>query len=246
MRIAVSSDIHGNDLALEAVLADVDAQGIDEIVNLGDHVSGPLNAARTAEILIGRNTAAIRGNHDRYLLTIDPSRMGLSDRATHGELDRRHLDWLAALPDTLVHRDVLFLCHGTPASDEAYWMETLTEDGVVHIAQRAAIERMAEDILYPVILCGHTHVPRALRLSDGRLLVNPRSVGCPAYADDQPVAHKVEAGSPHARYAVVERTSGDWNVTFRCVAYDHMAASLLAAERNRPEWARALATGFVD
>lgn len=125
-------------------------------------------------------------------------------------------------------------------------METLTEDGVVHIAQRAAIERMAEDILYPEILCGHTHVPRALRLSDGRLLVNPRSVGCPAYADDQPVAHKVEAGSPHARYAVVERTSGDWNVTFRCVAYDHMAASLLAAERNRPEWARALATGFVD
>ncbi|MGZ2440258.1 calcineurin-like phosphoesterase family protein [Sinorhizobium medicae] len=97
MRIAVSSDIHGNDLALEAVLADVDAQGIDEIVNLGDHVSGPLNAARTAEILIGRNTAAIRGNHDRYLLTIDPSRMGLSDRAAHGELDRRHLDWLAAL-----------------------------------------------------------------------------------------------------------------------------------------------------
>lgn len=246
MRIAVISDIHGNDLALDAVLADIDARGIDDIVNLGDHVSGPLNAARTAEILIGRNTAAIRGNHDRYLLTIDPSRMGLSDRAAHGELDRRHLDWLAALPDTLVHRDALFLCHGTPASDETYWMEALTEDGFVHMAQRAAIERAAEDILYPVILCGHTHVPRALRLSHGRLLVNPGSVGCPAYADSRPVAHKVETGSPHARYAIVERSCGDWNVTFRCVAYDHMAASLLAAERNRPEWATALATGFLD
>lgn len=68
MRIAVISDIHGNDLALEAVLADIDAQGIDEIVNLGDHLSGPLNAARTAEILIDRGTAAIQGNHDRYLV----------------------------------------------------------------------------------------------------------------------------------------------------------------------------------
>lgn len=85
MRIAVISDIHGNDLALEAVLADIDAQGIDEIVNLGDHLSGPLNAARTAEILIGRRTAAIRGNHDRYLLTLGPARMGLSDRSAHDD-----------------------------------------------------------------------------------------------------------------------------------------------------------------
>ncbi|MDW9356774.1 metallophosphoesterase family protein [Sinorhizobium meliloti] len=246
MRIAVISDIHGNDLALEAVLADIDAQGIDEIVNLGDHLSGPLNAARTAEILIGRRTAAIRGNHDRYLLTLGPARMGLSDRSAHDELDEHHLHWLAALPATLVYRDALFLCHGTPASDETYWMEALTGDGIVHMARRAEIERFADGIEHPVILCGHTHVQRALRLSGGRLLVNPGSVGCPAYDDDRPVAHKVETGSPDARYAIVERASGDWSVTFRCVGYDHMAASLLAAERGRAEWARALATGFLD
>lgn len=190
MRIAVISDIHGNDLALEAVLADIDAQGIDEIVNLGDHLSGPLNAARTAEILIGRRTAAIRGNHDRYLLTLGPARMGLSDRSAHDELDEHHLHWLAALPATLVYRDALFLCHGTPASDETYWMEALTGDGIVHMARRAEIERFADGIEHPVILCGHTHVQRALRLSGGRLLVNPGSVGCPAYDDDRPVAHR--------------------------------------------------------
>ena len=106
--------------------------------------------------------------------------------------------------------------------------------------------RFADDIELPVILCGHTHVQRALRLSGGRLLVNPGSVGCPAYGDDRPVAHKVETGSPDARYAIVEMASGDWNVTFRCVGYDHMAASLLAAERGRAEWATALATGFLD
>ncbi|APG84109.1 metallophosphoesterase family protein [Sinorhizobium americanum] len=246
MKVAVISDIHGNDLALEAVLADIDAQGIDEIVNLGDHLSGPLNAARTADLLIGRAMPAIRGNHDRYLLTLEPARMGLSDRAAHDELEPRHKAWLASLPETLVYRDTFFLCHGTPANDETYWMEALTTDGVVHIAARKAIESFAAGIDYPVILCGHTHIPRALRLAGGRLLINPGSVGCPGYDDDRPVPHKVETGAPDARYAIVEYTAGGWTVSFRCLPYDHMAMSRLAAERGRPDWATALATGFLD
>ena len=246
MKIAVISDIHGNDLALEAVLADIGALGIDAIVNLGDHLSGPLNAARTANLLIGRDIPAIRGNHDRYLTTLDPARMGLSDRSAHAQLEPAHEAWLAALPETLAYRNALFLCHGTPASDETYWMEALTADGTLHMAARRTIERFAEGIDYPVILCGHTHIPRAVRLADGRLLVNPGSVGCPGYDDDQPVAHKVETGSPDARYAIVEHADGGWTATFRCVRYDHMTMSRLAAERGRPEWAKALATGFLD
>ncbi len=124
------------------MLSDIDAQGIPEIVNLGDHFSGPLNAAQTANMLIDRNIPAIRGNHDRYLLTRDPAEMGPSDRVAYDELEKRHFDWLAELPETLVYRNALFLCHGTPASDETYWMEALTADGVVHMAGRKAIESL--------------------------------------------------------------------------------------------------------
>ena len=49
MRFAAIADVHGNHLALEAVLADIRAQGIDDIVNLGDMASGPLDARRTME-----------------------------------------------------------------------------------------------------------------------------------------------------------------------------------------------------
>ena len=246
MRLAVISDIHGNDLALEAVLADIDALGIRDIVNLGDHLSGPLNAARTADILIERAMPSIRGNHDRYLLTVDPSHMGLSDRAAHDELQPRHREWLATLPATLVYKNTFFLCHATPENDEAYWLEALSAGGIVHMAARSAIEAWADGIDYPVILCGHTHIQRAVRLSDGRLVINPGSVGCPGYDDDQPVPHKVEAGSPHARYAIIEQSAAGWGVTFRNVPYDWMAMSQLAASRNRLEWAKALATGFLD
>jgi putative phosphoesterase len=245
MKIAVIADIHGNDLALEAVLADIAALGIDDVVNLGDHLSGPMNAARTADILIARNFPSIRGNHDRWLVTLQPAEMGRSDREAHAELQPHHLDWLRALPATLIHRQELFLCHATPQDDLTYWLEDLTADGVVHISARQRIEGFAEGIDFPVILCGHTHIPRAVRLADGRLLVNPGSVGCPGYDDDEPVYHKVETGSPDAAYAILEKVNGRWNVTFRRVAYDHMAMSNLARERGRNEWANALATGWV-
>ena len=52
MRFAAIADVHGNHLALEAVLADIAAQGINDIVNLGDMLSGPLDARRTIEILM--------------------------------------------------------------------------------------------------------------------------------------------------------------------------------------------------
>jgi putative phosphoesterase len=245
MKIAVIADIHGNDLALEAVLADIAAQGIDDVVNLGDHLSGPMNAARTADILMARDFPSIRGNHDRWLVSLEPAKMGLSDSMAHAELQPHHLDWLRALPATLVHRQELFLCHATPQDDLTYWLEDLTPEGVVHMSGRERIERFAAGIDFPVILCAHTHIPRAVRLADGRLIVNPGSVGCPGYDDDEPVFHKVETGSPDASYAILEKVNGRWNATFRRVTYDHMAMSNLARSRGRIAWANALATGWV-
>ena len=59
MRLAAIADIHGNASALEAVLADITAQGIADIVNLGDHLSGPLEAGRTAEVVGGQLQAVL-------------------------------------------------------------------------------------------------------------------------------------------------------------------------------------------
>lgn len=97
-----------------------------------------------------------------------------------------------------------------------------------------------------LILCGHTHIPRAVQLNDGRLIVNPGSVGVPAYASDLPWPHSMEAGTPHARYAILDKRNPGWQVEFFQVEYDWAAASHLAAARNRPDWAIALVTGRVD
>jgi predicted phosphodiesterase len=66
-RFAVLSDIHGNLLALEAVLADIAAQAVAYTVNLGDHLQGPLDPIGTAQRLMSLDLPSIRGNCDRLL-----------------------------------------------------------------------------------------------------------------------------------------------------------------------------------
>lgn len=245
MKIAVIADIHGNDLALEAVLADIRLQGVSEVLNLGDHLSGFLNAARTADILMAQDFPSIRGNHDRWLIERQPAAMGSWDRTAFAELTSQHLDWLRGMPATRVYRDAVFMCHGTPDNDTTYWLETVDASGNVCLSARERIEGFAAGIDYPVILCGHTHIPRAVRLEDGRLLVNPGSAGCPAYDDDVPVFHKVETGTPDASYAILSNHGQNWDVTFRRVPYDHAEMARVAAARGNHKVARAISTGWT-
>jgi diadenosine tetraphosphatase ApaH/serine/threonine PP2A family protein phosphatase len=245
MRFAAIADVHGNYLALQAVIADIRAQGIGDIVNLGDMASGPLDARRTMDVLMALGAVHVLGNHDRYLIDRPPEKMGSWDRPAHAQLDAANLDWLRAVPPARVYRDQVFLCHATPADDEVYWLETVLPDGTLRMASREAIEEAAKGIAQRLILCAHSHLARAVRLADGRLIVNPGSVGSPGYRDIHPYPHVVEAGTPDARYAILEWAGETWRVTFRHVPYDHEAMAALARRNGQPELAAALATGWI-
>jgi predicted phosphodiesterase len=245
MRLAAIADVHGNYLALEAVLADIRAHGISDIVNLGDMASGPLDARRTMDMLMALDAVHVLGNHDRYLIDRPPEKMGSWDRPAHAQLDAGHLGWLRAVPPARVFRDKVFLCHATPANDETYWLEEVLPDGSLRTAALEAVEAAAQGIAQSLILCAHTHLARAMRLSDGRMIVNPGSVGSPGYRDSHPFPHVVEAGTPDARYAILELRDGAWQVTFRHIPYDHEAMADLARRNGHPELANALATGWI-
>ena len=240
MKFAAIADVHGNIAALEAVLADIAAAGITEVVNLGDHVSGPLEPRRTADLLMGCGFPSIRGNQDRLLI----EKRASMERA-FGWLDDSHMQWLASLPATLLYQGDVLLCHGTPRDDETYWLDRVTHDGIIAPAPIEAVEAKASGVSASLILCGHTHIPRVVRLRDGRLVVNAGSVGLPGYRWDVPVEHTVEAGTPDACYAILERTTGVWQVTIRYVPYDNTPMAELAARYGNPVWASALATGWV-
>jgi putative phosphoesterase len=247
MRIAVVADIHGNVRALRAVMDDIKQVAPDTVVNLGDCVSGPLEAAETADVLMSLAWTTIRGNHDRWLLEKPRDEMGRSDAAAFAELKNHHHAWLSTLEETATIENI-FLCHGTPGSDTTYLMETVQQDGDVRLATQAEVGRRLGSEHTPIILCGHTHVPRIVRLTDGRTAINPGSVGLQAFSDGEPVNHAMEVGAPHARYAVLERakSADPWRVSFRVVAYEWDGAAARAKEKSREDWAQWLRTGYAS
>ncbi len=251
MRIAVVSDIHGNLPALDAVLAEIAREGVALTVNLGDIASGPLWPNETCARLEALALPTIRGNHERQVLG-DPARMSPTDAQTLPRLDPAARRWLAALPGRLTLADGNVLClHGTGASDLQYLLETVTPDFGQHGSPglRAATvhevaQRLGDVGAASLVLCGHTHLPRAVQVGPV-LVVNPGSVGLPAFDDTHPHPHVAETGSPHARWAIVERGAHGWQAQLRLTAYDWEAAAAQAESLRRGDWADALRSGFV-
>ncbi len=244
MKLAALADIHGNVFALEAVIADAGNRGVDAMLNLGDSFYGPIAPRATFDLLMAHALVNIRGNQDR--LIVEATAPTIEDNATLGfvidDLGHGPLAWIRSLPFDRQFDDEIYLCHGTPANDTDYLLED--------VSAGAARLREPEDILgrlrgqsSQVVLCGHSHLARIVELANGQLIVNPGSVGLPAYTDDAPVPHAMESHSHHASYAIIEKGARGWNVEQIRVAYDVQAAVAAAKQRLRNDWAHYLATG---
>ena len=246
-QFAVIADIHGNLLALDAVLADLATRGITRVIDLGDCVSGPLWPAETCDRLMALGFPTVRGNHDRWVADRPVDGLGTTDRFTRAALTDRHMAWLRALPPTQVLPGALAV-HGSPGDDNLYLLERVLAFHLVPDAPAAIAARIgaAPGTETPaLVLCGHSHQPRLMRLPDGPTVLNPGSVGCPAYQDPSAEPHVSEAGSPHARYAIIGVSADMISADLIAVDYDHRAAAARAEALGRPDWAHALGTGYA-
>ena len=190
MKIAVLSDIHGNLVALEAVLKDLARQGtVAQIIAAGDFFAPGPETKRILEALQDLpGIRFLRGNADRYLLDGSYTavysdegwqrRLREAFRWTDERLGPRERRFLAALPFSYLlelSRWPLLAVHGSPRSDE----EGLTPDTP---AER--LEQMSIPSHVGLISCGHTHVPMD-RLINGVRVVNCGSVGLPFDGDNR-------------------------------------------------------------
>jgi putative phosphoesterase len=172
VRVAALYDVHGNLPALDAVLAEVDA---DVILVGGDAVAGPWPAETLARLRgLERDVHFIRGNADREIAEQTP---GLAPphlmEFVRSRLSAEEIDFLGSLPLTESVAvdglgDVLF-CHATPRNDEEIFTRISPDD-----RWRAALDGVDAD----VVVCGHTHIQFDRRIDDIRL-VNAGSVGMP-------------------------------------------------------------------
>ena len=244
-RLGVIADIHGNALALAAVLNDARRRGVDRLVDLGDVLYGPLQPLETYRLLESAPlVAVVAGNRDRDVFEASPADLAANPTMAFvcADLGALPIDWLRSLPPTAIVDSDLFLCHGTPTSDTTYLLEDVSS-GHALVRDEAEILQLLAGVRQSVVLCGHSHIPRVVRLGNGQTIVNPGSVGLPAYDDVRPVPHVMETFSPHACYAILERTPGGWDIAHHRVSYDWNGAADQARRLHALDWARGLAAG---
>jgi putative phosphoesterase len=167
LRVAALYDVHGNAPALEAVLAEVERERVDQVVFGGDLASGPL-PRETVELARSTDATYVRGNAD---VLASPSRSPEWDAArrwVEQQLDEEQIQWLANLDFSAVIDDVLYV-HATPQDNETVVTELTSDD------------RMAEllsDVEQSMVVAGHTHMQLDRMVGEKRF-VNAGSVGMP-------------------------------------------------------------------
>jgi putative phosphoesterase len=234
VRVGLISDIHGNLLALDAVLEELDREEVDQLVCLGDVAVGPQPAetlARVREL----GCPVVMGNWDAAFL----GQMTEPPQGEVGEMLVEIGDWWAAL---LSPGDREFiesflptielslgssraLCfHGSPRSyDDSIFATTPDEE----------LRTMLDEVEAPALLGGHTHI-QMIRRYEHSVIVNPGSVGLP-FRDWWPRPVRI---SPWAEYGIVAGDDGHLSIELRRTPFDVDAFLELSLESGMPhaEW----------
>lgn len=227
MRIALISDIHGNSIALDAVLADIEAQGgVDAYWLLGDFSAMGYDPVGVLERVAGLpNAVFTRGNHDRYTITGERPGPSNEDAQAHPKLVPFVLtmatnlawtqgqilaggwwNWYIQLPlevrRTLPDGTRVLGVHSAPGIDDGPGITPLLSDDEL----RALLAPAEADL----VIVGHTHVPLD-RTLEGVRVFNLGSVS-------NPLRDRLEAS-----YAILEANDTGYDLQLRYVDYDREA-----------------------
>jgi putative phosphoesterase len=243
MEIAIVTDIHGNSWALESVLSDIKQRGINKIYDLGDSLYGPLNPKRTFELIEEWEIKSICGNQDRYIFeNANENTDNETLKYVLTELNDNTIIWLKELPKTRKIDDEILLCHGTPFNDSEYLIEQIFPD-YVGVKEYMVLDKMLEEINEKIICCGHSHCSRIIETYK-KIIINPGSIGLPAYTDELPLPHKMENFSPMARYCILH-LDRKLKIEQVSLPYNFENAAERAEKNNRLDWAKWIRTGVA-
>jgi len=230
VRIALIADVHGNALALDAVLAELEREEPDRTVCLGDVAAGP-QAREAIERIRALGCPVVMGNWDAWFVDGFPS----DDRVLEPRLaeigrwwadgvsddDRAYIaSFVPTLELELDDGKTMSCFHGSPLSFNDIILSTTSEP---------AVERMLDGVNASVYAGGHTHV-QMLRRMRSSIVVNAGSVGLPFrrwLPDDVCVA-------PWAEYALVTSENGKLGVELRRTTYDVDSFLRLSRESGMP------------
>ena len=236
MRIAIISDMHGNDLAFAAVEADFQLQKIDQIVCLGDAIQGGPQPAAVVQRLRTLNCPVVMGNADAWLISgvetadegIPPERLKKMEDIRNWSLsqltedDRTFISNFQPTVTINLEDNLDLLCfHGSPTS---------FDDVILPAASVEEFQKFLGPYAEHILTGGHTHTQQ-IRRNGKYFFFNPGSVGF-AYSHDQP--ENLFYADPWAEYAILAVTNGQISLEFRRVIFDAKELVRIYRESGRP------------
>jgi putative phosphoesterase len=246
-KIAIVSDIHSNHLALEAVIEDIEKNNIAIVLNLGDSLYGPMNPEECFKLISDKKFISISGNQDRFILEHEGKDNHLNSTLTFvlNSLSQAAFNWIRTLKKENIWKNI-YMCHGNLHQDDVPLLESFYKGEVKHKSS-TELERELKHRVQDIILCGHTHIPRIVSLfNNSKFIINPGSIGLPAYDDHYPFYHKMESDTPLAKYSIVEFEGNTLtSITQRHIKYDYERAAQQAEKNDRPDWAYWIRYGKV-
>ncbi len=223
MRVAVFSDVHGNAVALQAVLRDIEAQRPDRVVCAGDLAFGGPEPEAAVVRIKALGIPCIRGNTDEWLTPGSSARGEPIIAWLHKALSAASRRYLAGLP--FEHRlDDLLVVHATPWS---------ISDLIPKDADQAMLRRVLSEARASTVVYGHIHHGWIGQVPDEGLVVNTGSVGFPF------------DGDPRSSYALLERHAAGWTAELHRVPYEieRSAATFPPDHPDPAAWAARMRTG---
>lgn len=236
MRVAVISDMHGNDLAFEIVENDIQKQRIDQIVCLGDAVQGGPQPAEVVQRLRRLACPVVMGNADAWLISgketadegIPPERlkkMGEIRLWSLSQLTEDDIDFISGFQPTVtinLEEGLDLLCfHGSPTS---------FDDLILPAAPEEEFQKFLGPYTGRILTGGHTHAQQIRRIGK-HFFFNPGSVGF-AYSHNQPEGQF--RADPWAEYAILTVEGGQVSLEFRRLPFDAKELTRIYHESGRP------------
>lgn len=223
MKVAVISDIHGNMIALEAVLKDMKACGCEKVFCLGDYIMAGPEPSKVLDYFFkmqfDSNYTMIQGNTDLMLadfseelyeaLKVKAPVMAEALKYDSSLINHIQRDFLKTLPmqqEVIINGVKFLLVHGSPRKNN---------EDIMPDTSLAEVEKMIEGVDADVILCGHTHIPCGFQTHTKQTVVNVGSVGRPFTPE------------PKSCYLVITIVEGKCLFEHRFVEYDNKKSAEL-------------------
>ena len=240
MKIAVLSDIHGNLLALEAVLSDIQNENCEKILFLGDYALAGPEPGDTVNFCMSLrehdNVEMIQGNTDKMIADYSEELYNNLSKVApvmanalreESKMSKNQIEFLRDLPEQKeleIDGVKILMVHGSPRRNNEDILPDTSLDEV---------EKMLDGVDADLILCGHTHLPCGFQTTKKQTVVNDGSVGRPF------------TENPESCYAIITtHGNGSFSVEHKFVKYDNFQAAKILVARNF-EGAEKLANNLI-